>query len=42
TLCESLAHSTETVTDWDINIPAVLFTYRTAKQATTKIEPFYL
>ncbi|CAG8647325.1 2775_t:CDS:1, partial [Diversispora eburnea] len=42
TLCESLARSTETVTDWNINIPSVLFVCRTAKQATTKIEPFYL
>lgn len=42
TLCESLARTTEIVTNWDINIPAVLFAYRTAKQATTKIEPFYL
>ena len=29
-------------TDWDTNISSVLFAYRTAKQATTKIEPFYL
>ncbi|CAG8654232.1 4691_t:CDS:1, partial [Diversispora eburnea] len=42
TLCESLAHFTETVTDWDINIPVILFAYRTAKHAITKIEPFYL
>ncbi|CAG8657692.1 10138_t:CDS:1, partial [Diversispora eburnea] len=42
TLCKSLARSTETVTDWNINISAVLFAYRTEKQATTKIEPFYL
>ena len=42
TLCESLAKTTVIATDWDINVPSVLFAYRTAKQATTKIEPFYL
>jgi hypothetical protein len=42
TLCESLAKTTVDLTDWDMNISAVLFAYRTAKQATTKIEPFYL
>lgn len=42
TLCESLAKTTETTTSWDKNISSVLFAYRTAKQATTKIEPFYL
>jgi hypothetical protein len=42
TLCESLAKTSIDIIDWDMNIPAVLFAYRTAKQATTKIEPFYL
>ncbi|CAG8646649.1 1888_t:CDS:1, partial [Diversispora eburnea] len=42
TLCESLVKTSVILTDWDINVPSVLFTYRTAKQATTKIEPFYL
>lgn len=42
TLCESLAKTTEKVTEWDKNISAVLFAYQTAKQVTTKIEPFYL
>jgi hypothetical protein len=37
-----LAKTTVDLTDWDMNISAVLFAYRTAKQATTKIEPFYL
>ncbi|CAG8649321.1 486_t:CDS:1, partial [Diversispora eburnea] len=39
---ESLAKISGIVTDWDIYVPSVLFAYRTAKQATTKIEPFYL
>jgi hypothetical protein len=42
TLCESLAKTTEVTTEWDKNIPSVLFAYRTARQSTTKIEPFYL
>src|SRR6185436_1687673 len=42
TLKESLAKVSVTTTDWDINVPSVLFAYRTAKQAMTKIEPFYL
>ena len=42
TLCESLAKTTATISKWDENIPPVLFAYRTARQATTKIEPFYL
>jgi hypothetical protein len=41
TLCESLAKTTSD-NEWDIHIPSVLFAYRTAKQATTKLEPFYL
>ena len=42
TLCESLAKTTVNSNEWDIHIPPVLFAYRMAKQATTKIEPFYL
>lgn len=42
TLCESLAKLCNEVTEWDLLIPSVLFAYRTAKQSTTKIEPFYL
>jgi hypothetical protein len=42
TLCESLAKTTLNSDEWDIHIPSVLFAYRTAKQATTQIEPFYL
>ncbi|CAG8638107.1 4012_t:CDS:1, partial [Diversispora eburnea] len=40
TLCEFLAKTSVIVTDWDINVPSVLFAYRTAEQATTKIESF--
>jgi hypothetical protein len=29
-------------TDWDLYLPYVLFAYRTAKHASTGIEPFYL
>jgi ribosomal protein L21E len=42
TLVESLAKTSENAEEWDKHIPSVLFAYRTAKQATTKIEPFYL
>src|SRR6185295_14660 len=42
TLKESLAKVSVITTDWDINVLLVLFVYRTAKQVTTKIEPFYL
>jgi hypothetical protein len=42
TLCESLAKTVQDVQDWDQHIPSVLFAYRTARQTTTKITPFYL
>jgi Integrase zinc binding domain/Integrase core domain len=42
TLCESLAKITEGKEDWDQHISPVLFAYRTAKQASTKMTPFYL
>jgi len=42
TLYESLAKTTVNPQTWDTRIPSVLFAYRTARQATTKIEPFYL
>ena len=42
TLCESLAKLTEGQEDWDKHISPVLFAYRTAKQASTRITPFYL
>lgn len=42
TLGDSLAKVSETDTDWDKHLGSVLFAYRTAKQSTTKIEPFYL
>jgi hypothetical protein len=42
TLCESLAKLVEKSTQWDQYISPVLFAYRTSKQSSTKIEPFYL
>jgi Integrase core domain len=42
TLVDSLAKTSEETDEWDKHIPSALFAYRTAKQATTKIEPFYL
>lgn len=41
-LCESIAKLVMNVRKWDSLIPLVLFAYRTAKQNTTKITPFYL
>jgi hypothetical protein len=42
TLCESLAKITEGKEDWDQHISPVLFAYRTSKQSSTKMTPFYL
>jgi len=42
TLCESLAKLTEGKEDWDRYISPVLFAYRTSKQSSTKMTPFYL
>jgi hypothetical protein len=42
TLCESLAKITEGKEDWDQHISPALFAYRTSKQASTKMTPFYL
>jgi hypothetical protein len=42
TLCESLAKLSENGRNWDTLIPSVLFAYRTKKNSTTKVEPFYL
>ena len=42
TLCEALAKVTKEKEDWDQYISPVLFAYRTTKQKSTKIEPFYL
>ena len=42
TLCESLAKLSENETEWDRKISPVLFAYRTSKNATTKMTPFYL
>ena len=41
TLCEALAKSNQN-SNWDEQIPAVLFAYRTTKHSSTKIEPFHL
>ena len=42
TLKEALAKLTKEQDEWDEYIPSVLFAYRTKKQDSTKIEPFYL
>ena len=42
TLCESLAKLVDKVETWDEYVQPVLFAYRTSKQSTTKITPFYL
>src|ERR1043166_4308971 len=42
TLCESLAKVSEKESHWDEHIHEVLFGYRTNKQNTTKMTPFYL
>ncbi|GET55189.1 uncharacterized protein K02A2.6-like [Rhizophagus irregularis DAOM 181602=DAOM 197198] len=39
TLCEGLAKLGEE--NWDKHIPSVLFAYRTKKQSSTRIKPFY-
>ena len=41
-LCESLAKITEGQENWDKHISPILFAYRTAKQSSTKMTPFYL
>src|SRR5215813_6977525 len=42
TLCEAMAKLTIHGQNWDNFIPSILFAYRTRKQESTKIEPFYL
>ena len=42
TLCESLAKLGNEDNQWDQRIPAVLFAYRTKKQESTQITPFFL
>jgi len=42
TLCEAMAKLTLHGQNWDKFIPSILFAYRTKKQESTKIEPFYL
>lgn len=42
TLCESLAKLSEERENWDEYIAPTLFAYRTSRQSTTKIDPFYL
>ena len=41
-MCESLAKLSINTNEWDKYISPVLFAYRTSKQSTTKITPFYL
>lgn len=42
TLCEALAKLVNHSNEWDRYISPVLFAYRTSKQATTQVTPFYL
>ena len=42
TLCEAMAKLTIHGNNWDKFISSILFAYRTKKQESTKIEPFYL
>src|SRR6516162_5555776 len=42
TLCESLAKLSTENKDWDQKIPMVLFAYRTKRQKSTQMKPFYL
>ena len=42
TLCESLAKIAHDTDEWDLYIAPALFAYRTSKQSTTRIEPFFL
>jgi hypothetical protein len=42
TLCESLAKVLTKTDEWDEYVKPVLFAYRTSKQSTTKVTPFYL
>ncbi|CAG8742563.1 19509_t:CDS:1, partial [Gigaspora rosea] len=42
TLCESIAKLVNNKRDWNLLISSILFAYRTAKQNTTKMTPFYL
>ena len=42
TLCESLAKLGKEDSQWDYKIPAVLFAYRTRKQESTQMTPFFL
>jgi hypothetical protein len=42
TLCESLAKLVEQTMEWDLYVAPVLFAYRTSKQSTIKVPPFYL
>src|ERR1043166_3093043 len=42
TLCESLSKLSDERKNWDLYISPTLFAYRTSKNSTTKIEPFFL
>jgi hypothetical protein len=42
TLCEALAKLVNHSNEWDKYVAPALFAYRTSKQATTQVTPFYL
>ena len=42
TLCESLAKLSKETDEWDEYVKPALFAYRTSKQSTTQVTPFYL
>ncbi|GET66802.1 DDE-type integrase/transposase/recombinase [Rhizophagus irregularis DAOM 181602=DAOM 197198] len=42
TLCEALAKTATDTDEWDLFIAPILFAYRTSKNSSTKIEPFFL
>jgi len=42
TLCEALAKTATSTNEWDLFIAPILFAYRTSKNSTTKMEPFFL
>lgn len=42
TLCEALGKLVTNVVDWDLLIPSILFAYRTARNSTTRMSPFFL
>ena len=42
TLCEAIGKLVKNVVDWDLLIPSILFAYRTARNSTTRMTPFFL